>query len=481
MNVSEVNALMDPPPTAIVVDLDETLVRADIFREQAARYLLSSPVAPLRLFAVAFKGRAALKAFLAARVPVDAENLPFRADLVEWLAAQRRGGRRILLATAADESVARRVAAQAGVFDDLVATTPGANLKGARKLSAVRGRLGGDGFIFIGDNRSDRCLWEACGRGILVNPSRRMRGWARRTGLRHSVISDRENRPLAILRLLRPAQWSKNLLVFVPLLTSHRLFEPRVLEAGVLTFLAFCAAASAGYILNDLVDLQSDRAHPRKKNRPLAAGRLDMFYAFALPPALLAVAVGCQSETAPGALRFLAGYVLLTLTYSLWARRRIALDVAWLAGLYTIRIFAGGAAAGIGISVWLALFAAALFASLALLKRFAELRNWLVDGRHARRPYSERDIARVRIAGLGASAASVLVYAAYILSGETGYPYAHPERLWLGIPLLVGWAARVWRRASAGRLGSELVQSLLSDPVSYLVIAGFAAVSFWAS
>jgi len=278
----------------------------------------------------------------------------------------------------------------------------------------------------------------------------------------------------ALVRALRPHQWAKNVLVFVPLAGAHRLGEGERLRSVALAFAAFSLTASAVYVLNDLADLASDRLHPRKRSRPFASGALAPGVGKALVPALLAGAVAVALSLPHLFGLVLLGYWLATLAYSWGLKRRPVLDVLLLASLYTARLYAGGAASGVPVSEWLATFSMFLFLSLAFLKRAVELAGGPVAP--GGRGYRAEDRGPIFAMGIGSGYLSVLVLALFVSSQETTRLYSHPVRLWLLCPLLLYWVSRVWLLARRGELDDDPVLFALRDPASWAVVVLAAGV-----
>lgn len=265
-------------------------------------------------------------------------------------------------------------------------------------------------------------------------------------------------RVLVIARALRLHQWSKNVLVFAPAVLAHR-FEAAIVRRSLVAFVAFGCVASAGYVLNDLLDVESDRAHPTKRHRPFASGALSPAVGWALGPAVLAAGFAFASTAAPGLGLVLGAYLAGTLLYSYVLKRLVIADVIALAGLYTLRLFAGAAATGVAVSEWLATFSMCLFVSLALMKRAAELQGGAsaLPGRG----YGADDRAVVLAFGVASNISAVLVLALYVTSHEVRRLYAHPDALWALCPLALYWGARLWIDAQRGHItGDPLIHAL---------------------
>jgi 4-hydroxybenzoate polyprenyltransferase len=276
----------------------------------------------------------------------------------------------------------------------------------------------------------------------------------------------------SLLAALRVRQWVKNLLVFVPVMLDHQLFNlPLVLRAGA-AFGAFCLAASGGYILNDLLDLEADRRHPDKRRRPFAAGELSRGLGRALVPLLYGAAL-LLAFLIP-TWRFLALlllYVMLTTAYSAYLKRIAVLDVLLLAWLYTLRVLAGVAATGVPLSPWLLAFSMFLFLSLAFLKRYGEVGGLEGSAEEAvvRRGYLLGDREWLGSMGGASGYLSVMVLALYISSEQVVALYRTPTALWLICPLLLFWISRMWLLAYRGRLHEDPIVAAARDPLSYVV------------
>jgi 4-hydroxybenzoate polyprenyltransferase len=281
-----------------------------------------------------------------------------------------------------------------------------------------------------------------------------------------------EHPTATVLNALRVRQWVKNLLLFVPLLLAHAVGDPQAWLAAVLGFVAFSLCASAAYVVNDLVDREADRVHPTKRDRPFASGALPPLAGFVMAPSLLLIAFAVAWLALPALfLVALATYVIVTLAYSFALKRMAIVDVLVLAGLYALRVLAGGAATDIPVSEWLLAFSMFFFLSLALLKRYAELRLIeLAPGASlAGRAYQADDLALLRTTGPSAGFISVLVLALYVTSPEVVVLYQRPALLWLVGAFLLYWVLRIWTRAHRGEMHDDPVLFAARDRASYVV------------
>jgi 4-hydroxybenzoate polyprenyltransferase len=285
---------------------------------------------------------------------------------------------------------------------------------------------------------------------------------------------------LAIPQALRVHQWVKNLLIFVPVLLDHKIFDPPVVSKAILAFVAFCLAASGAYVFNDLLDREADRQHRTKRHRPFAAETLSRSFGYAMVPLLFIAALLCSLWLSPKFLILLGLYVVLTTAYSMYLKRIAVLDVLLLAGLYTLRVLAGVAASHVRFSTWLLAFSMFLFLSLAFLKRYAELSELQGSAKEGieRRGYLRGDREWLGSMGGASGYLAVLVLALYISSEQVMSLYREPLLLWLICPLLLFWVSRMWLLAHRGRIDQDPIVATMRDPVSYGIGALVAIILY---
>jgi 4-hydroxybenzoate polyprenyltransferase/phosphoserine phosphatase len=455
----------------LCVDLDGTLIRSDLLFESAVLLVKRNPLFMFRMLIWLLRGKAALKAEIAARVVLNAASLPYNTQLVEWLKLEREAGRSLWLCTATHSTLAERVAEHLGIFDGVLASDGQSNLAGGAKAQRLIERFGARGFDYCGNERRDLAVWSHANGAIVVAAGAPLeRAAAGVTSVLRSFPSQASFLRAAI-RALRPHQWVKNALIVVPLLAAHGSRDAHSVLAVVLAAVAFCACASSVYILNDLLDLEADRAHQRKRKRPFASGDLSIAAGLALFPVLLALGAVISLLLPVKFQLVFAGYYALTCAYSFGLKGRVIVDAMALAGLYTIRVIAGAAAASVPLSFWLLLFSMFLFLSLAFVKRYAELdamrrRQGL---RAAGRGYHVEDLAVLQSLGSAAGYLSVLVLALYINSPEVTALYARPKMIWLLCVLVLYWISRVWMKAQRGEMHDDPVVFALKDRPSLAV------------
>lgn len=477
----------DPISVPLVVDLDGTLLRSDLLHESTLKLLRSGPHLVLALPLWLVGGKAQLKRRIAERVSLDIESLPFDDEVLDWVKAQRAQGRRVVLCTASDAKFAQQIASHLGVFDEVIASDGVTNVSSHRKADMLVSRFGERGFDYAGNSRADLPVWSKARRAVVVAAPAAVRRAARASAEVEREFEREFERAgggaTSWLKALRLHQWLKNLLLFLPLLGAHQIFDPALLADAAVGFLAFGLCASSVYVLNDLMDLESDRRHPRKRFRPFAAGVLSPLAAVVVSAVLLMGAFGLSLLVQPTFVAWLGIYFLVTLAYTFWLKRKVLLDVLSLAGLYTLRIIAGGAAVGLAASFWLLAFSLFLFLSLAFVKRYSELQVMLADGRDEAhgRGYRTDDLPLIQMLGIVAGFSAVLVMALYINGESVLRLYQTPELMWLTVPLLLYWISRMWVKAHRGLMHDDPVLFALRDPVSLASGAMFLGVLWLAT
>ena len=456
----------------LCVDLDGSLLATDMLWESMLLAVKSRPSLLLIFPFWLLRGKAYLKRKIAERVKVNAAALPYRSDILSFLVREKKAGRKIVLTTASDMSLVLPIAQHIGVFDDVIASDGRLNLKGTVKQKILEDRYGRKQFDYLGDSAADLAVWESANAALLVEPSNGTLKRALRIATVERVFHGKVNPLLAVVKALRCNQWSKNLLIFVPLLTSHEISELGLVVKAVIAFVAMCFCASSIYIINDFLDVEADRQHPKKRFRPFAAGTLS------IPAGAGLAAVMCLGGLVLGwqmlPLRFtglLLAYLMLTVSYSMLLKRKIVADVVTLALLYTFRILIGGAALGVVISAWLLAFAMFLFLSLAFVKRYGEIGvvHRRSDEEVPGRGYIAEDKVWMSNMGGASGYLAILVFALYINSPDVAVRYRHPEVFWFACPPLLYWINRIWLLASRGKIDDDPLVFTATDRVSYAV------------
>lgn len=469
--------------TPICVDLDGTLIHSDLLLES---FLLLLKRNPLYLFLVPLwllGGKAKLKAELASRVSLNGSALPYTKPLLSWLQEQKAAGRPLWLVTASDHRLAQAVADHILIFDGVLASDGRTNLAGGNKAAELVRRFGEKGFDYAGNHRVDLQVWAHARKAVVVNAGQGLVAAAGRLTEVTHVVPPWTGLLKSIVKALRVHQWAKNALVIVPLLAAHRLSEVSDLIDGVLAFLAFSLCASSVYLLNDMLDLEADRQHHSKCNRPFAAGRLSLIFGLLAAPSLLASALLISCVLPAKFLLVLAAYYVATLLYSFGLKKVVMVDVLALAGLYTIRIVAGAAAMAIPLSFWLLMFATFIFLSLAIVKRYAELFVMRQQGKLKAkgRGYQVEDISLLQSLGTASGYLSILVLALYLNSPDVAKLYSQPKIAWGLVPIMLYWISRIWMETHRGNMHDDPLVYALKDRISLLTGVAAGAVLYFAA
>jgi 4-hydroxybenzoate polyprenyltransferase len=490
---SEISARTAEVP--LCVDLDGTLVKSDTFHDSLCLLLRTNPAYALRLPGWLLRGgKARVKSEVAAIAPINANHLPYNRAVLRFLGEQRQIGRPIYLVTGADTALANRVASHFNLFSGVMASNDpntsqsgsvssdrAVNLTGNHKLAALQARF--PVFDYIGNASPDLPALSHSRKALLANPTLSLQ-FSLKSHKINAAQQFQDRAPIlpTILKAIRAHQWAKNVLLILPLLLSHQLNMITIIPA-VIAFFCFSFIASANYLINDLLDIESDRRHLKKRFRPFAAG--DLSVSSGLLMALILVAASCALlPRLPGAFAlWLLIYAITTSAYSFYLKRIALLDVLVLSGLYTLRMLAGGAATGTPISPWLSSFAIFLFLSLAMVKRFSELTNLRERGiaKSHGRGYMVTDLEQVRSFATASATAAVVVFSLYISRPDVDALYRHSTRLWLIVPLMLFWLYRVLLLASRGELDEDPVIFAIRDKVSLGLGAIIAILAVFAT
>lgn len=462
-----------------MVDLDGTLVHTDLLVESGSALVTTRPHRVPAMLAALGRGKADLKAFLAAETRVDVGVLPYNEPLLDWLRTQKDAGRPLVLASASDLRLVQAVAGHLGIFDAVLGSHEGVNLKSSAKRDALVERYP-EGFEYVGNHSHDIAVWGAAKVAHVVGDAsvvRRASG-AAPLGESWAPVGQRLR---GVVKALRPHQWVKNALVALPLATASKLDDATAVWHTILAIAVFSLVASGVYVLNDLADVENDRKHPAKRRRPFASGLLPLTVGWMLWPLLTIVGFLVAALVLPALfVAVLAGYLALTLAYTFRLKRIPVLDVVSLGGLYTARIVAGAAAIEVEMSMWLLTFSLLFFLSLALIKRVSELNRVRLDGSEmSGRGYRPDDLEMLSSYGVATSIGAVVIFALYLNDPVTAALYGTPELLWAAVPVLLAWLMRAWLLAHRGEMNEDPIVFAIKDPSSLLagalVVAAFAA------
>jgi 4-hydroxybenzoate polyprenyltransferase/phosphoserine phosphatase len=455
-----------------------------MLQESAVRAFRADPSTLVRSLLWLRRGKAYLKHRLAAYSDFEPSLLPYNEDLLSFLREQKQHGRYLVLCTASDRSIAEIIASHLGIFDEVMASNGALNLAGSAKATALVERFGDKGFDYAGNSGADEKVWARARHAIVVNASSKL------TARAEAGYSVSEKMPSSsspawswARRVLRVHQWLKNVLLFVPLAAAHQLTDTRMWGPLVIAFAAFCLCASSVYIANDLLDLESDRLHPRKRMRPFASGRVPIWIGLVASPVLLLISFALALLVNDALVACLFVYFVLTSAYSFYLKRLMLVDCITLALLYTLRVIAGVAVVGSLLSFWLLAFSVFLFLSLAFVKRYAELEIQLLSGQQKShgRGYLTTDAPLIQTVGVSSGFASILVLALYLNSDAVIKLYRTPEVVWGVVPIMIFWVSWMWLVAHRGEMHDDPVVFAVKDRASWVASALFVVVLWLAT
>ncbi len=469
----------------LCVDLDGSLIKTDTLHELALKLIKSNFIHVFFLPLWLLQGKAYLKAKLNALVTLNEELLPYDKDVLTFLKSEKDRGRKLYLVTGCNQSLAQKIADFVGIFDEVFASSSELNLTGQNKANFLSEKFGDRGFDYLGNEKADFKVWEKSHTAFVVG-TRGFFASVQSKVQKCSLI----HRPSAsfktYLKAIRVHQWVKNCLIFVPFFLDFQTTESIGFLLALAGFFAFSFMASATYIINDLLDLESDRAHVKKRFRAFAAGEITVLSSLLMAIVLFAVTLFILSFLPLEFALVSLVYLITTLLYSFHIKTMVILDTCVLAGLFTIRVIGGTAVIGAEWSFWLLAFSMFFFLSLAFTKRASELNALIVAGKESAkgRGYIVGDAALVTSMGVSAGYIGVLVIALYINSTKVSSNYASPFALWLICPLLLYWIGRIWLKTVRGEMNEDPIVFALKDRISHItalccVGVVFAAMLNW--
>jgi 4-hydroxybenzoate polyprenyltransferase len=458
--------------SVVCTDLDGTLLRTDSLWESLLLLIKARPASCLLIPIWLFRGKASFKAEIARRISPNPATLPYRDDVLDFLRKQKESGREIILATGSNRRIAESISDYLALFSAVLASDEKVNLVGQSKLLALREFLGDKEFDYIGNGAADLAVWRAARKSLVVTSSRHLLKKVQQVNTVDRVFPSTRDYIRIMPAALRIHHWTKNLLLFVPLLLAHKIFDAHRLLLTILVFFSFSFLASGGYVINDCFDLEADRIHAVKRYRPIAYGSFPIWLALAVASALVvgSLAVAWSVFDAECAL-VLTLYFVCSILYTHFLKHIPVLDVLILAGLYTLRVLAGGVSAHVPLSPWFLGFSMFFFLSLAFAKRFSEMFANVPEKEllRNRRGYRASDCNLFRSVGPTSGYISALIFALYISGSEVTALYRHPQYLWLIGPILLYWITRVWLLAERGEMHSDPVVFAIRDKTSYVL------------
>ncbi|MES2206326.1 MAG: UbiA family prenyltransferase [Pseudomonadota bacterium] len=460
----------------LCVDLDGTLIYSDLLLESFLLLIKKNPFYSIIILYNFFQGKAALKAYIAKNITINPALLPYNITFLNWVKEQKTQGRSVWLCTASNEKLAYSISNYLKLFSGTFASSDTINLSGEIKSKRLVEQFGEKAFDYCGNHLVDLAVWKKSHTAIIVNSNNDL---IKNTSNHVQISKIFPSKKISTIKLfckaLRLHQWIKNILIFLPLIAAHQWLDLHKLYYAFLAFLSFSLIASSVYVVNDMFDLENDRLHPRKKNRPFASGDLSLMYGLISAPVLFIIACSIAQFLPISFIAILFSYYILTFLYSLRLKRIVLVDTIVLATLYTSRIIAGGLALNIYLSFWLLTFSIFLFLSLSFVKRYAELKALQLNSsqplKTEGRDYHTDDMPIIHSYGVSSGYLSVLVLALYINSPIVVKLYRYPERISFLCVLLLYWISWIWLQTHRGNMDDDPLIFALKDKVSLIVLA----------
>lgn len=455
----------------LCVDLDGTLIASDTLLESTLKLIKQKPLLIFSFLIWILHGKLYFKQKVHSYVLIDASTLPYRKEIIEFIIQEQNKGREIVLATASLDKVANLISEKLGLFSNVIASNENFNYRSTTKRDRLVELYGYKQFDYIGDSKADLKVWEAANSALLVEPSNRLLKKAKKISNVSKVFESKKSILRLIIKEIRVYQWVKNLLLFIPLFMAHKFSNIDYLLNAIIAFFSFSFSASFVYVLNDLLDIDADRNHPRKKNRPIASGDISIKFSIIILMICLLIGISISLFLDIQFIIILILYILATCSYSFILKRIYIVDIITLAGLYTIRIISGALAIPVEASFWLLAFSMFIFLSLATVKRYTELQVIKHENKKktSGRGYVVEDIELIQSIGLTSGYLSVLVFALYVNSKEVIQLYNHPELLWAIVPCLLAWITRIWFIAHRDKMHDDPIVFTVSDKSSYII------------
>ena len=467
--------------TPLFVDLDGTLLKTDILFEEILILLKRNIFYCLALLFWLARGRAYLKFQLSKRVDMPVESLPVNTEFLRYLHMQKKENRELILISGSNQKSVDEVNNHMKLFDSTFGSDENVNLTSRAKLKKIEMLTKGKPFSYAGNSREDTVIWNKASQAVIVNckvktiNSKNFK----------NVLSFAPPEPALgqLFRSVRPHQWLKNLLVFIPLILSHQLSNTGLISVLLVTFISFSLCASSVYLMNDLFDLSHDRNHLTKFNRPFASGSLSVVTGLIAAPCLFVLGAITAVYLPINFLIIFLIYGLINFAYSFHLKNIFMLDVVILAFLYTLRIMAGAESIEVQTTSWLLGFSFSLFLGLALVKRVAELFNIISAGKTKieGRAYHKEHMNFLKYTGIFSSAIAIGIFAFYITDPKTTELYAEPLILWAIFPLISYLLFRIWKTALRGEMSEDPVLFALTDHISQIIVACCGVILWLAS
>ena len=469
----------------LCVDLDGTFLQTDMLYESFVYCFMKNPlILFLCIIWLIRGGKTLLKEKLANKYSFDPILLPVNTSVHNLIRSKKDHGYLVFLISASADQILKAIFERYsylfnGYFGTGTVVTGGGepNLQGVNKAEFIKENFKNSHIEYIGNSNADIIVWKNCSKGYAVSSNTNK--FPSELHLEYLKPNAQKSIIKLILKQLRVHQWIKNSLIFLPLVASHQILSPTTYLYSLFGICAFSLITSTVYVINDLLDLENDRAHETKKKRPLASGDLSILLGLYLAFACFTSGAIIAYAISPLFLILALVYILINLFYSAKAKKLIILDCILLAMMYTYRIFLGTIIASLEVSVWLISFSFFLFLSLAFIKRYAELFNLKKQSMEKTkgRAYQVNDMPVIIGMAIGAGFLSILVLDIYLNQDEIKEAFQSIWFAYFCLPTLLYWLARIFIKTARGNMNEDPVAYALKDKAS-LVIGTLFVVFF---
>lgn len=449
----------------LIVDLDGTITKSDLFFETLVIFIKKNPLNIFFIFFWLFFGKSFLKLKLSEKITISPSDIKYRKEVINYLNHQKQNKRKIYLFSGSSINQVKEVHDYLNIFDGYYGTTINLNLISYNKLNYIKKFFGSVEFDYIGDSSKDIVLWNASRKAIIVDPKFNINKKIKISSKNIIYLTDfisKKDKAKIFFKSIRIYQWVKNFLVFLPIILSQNFIGINFINAS-LAFISFSFISSATYLLNDIFDINEDREHIRKKHRPIASGEMSINSAIKIAFLLFFLSGLISIVLLPLAyFKIVFLYVFITILYTTLLKKIIYLDILILSIFYILRIIAGGLATSIDVSNWLILFSFVFFIFLAGIKRLAEIVNIINDDNlnNFGRSYNEKHFDQIRYVCMISGASSILFLSNYFFSSKVLELYNSPQYLLFACPILLLWEYKIYR--------NTLNKKMTDDPIIYI-------------
>ena len=457
----------------LCVDLDGTLIKTDSIIETLLIAIKKSPVLILLFPFWLLMGKNYFKNRIVKYGIPDVSIFPYNEEVIELIKNAKSQGRTTVLSTATREEIATAVGEHTQLFDEVICSTDTFNNRSSNKANVLINKFGDKGFDYIGNGYSDIAVFERADKSILISDNKHLIRKVSAVNSNLEIIKTNKNNFKYLLKGMRIYQWTKNVLIFLPLVLAHEFTDYKIVFDTLVGFLCFSFTASFIYLVNDLMDLESDRRHTAKYRRPFASGDLSPVLSLTVSFVFLLISFVVSFTYLPSDFGFvLTAYLILTISYSIYLKKITILDIITLSVLYSIRIIAGSEITNIALSKWFLAFSLFLFFSLAIIKRYTELSNLLKQNQTKTigRGYQTDDMTILLSMGTSSGYLSVLIFLFYIFSPDVIKLYKEPILLMPVSIILLFWITRMWFLARRGEMNEDPLVFTSKDKYSYLML-----------